>query len=96
MLASGGYPGKYEKGKGIDLGAAEQMAEIYHSGTGRDADGNLVTAGGRVLGVCCTASDLQTAIDKAYAAADQVKWDGMILRRDIGRRALGILKDNGR
>ena len=93
MLASGGYPGKYEKGKVIDLGRAGDMAEIYHSGTGRNEKGELVTAGGRVLSVCCTADDLQTAIEKAYRAADEVKWDGMILRRDIGKRALGILTD---
>ena len=93
MLASGGNPGKYEKGKVIDLGRAGDMAEIYHSGTGRNEKGDLVTAGGRVLGVCCTADDLQTAIEKAYKAADEVKWDGMIMRRDIGKRALGILKD---
>lgn len=96
MLASGGYPGRYEKGKVIDLGGAERMAEIFHSGTGRDANGNLVTAGGRVLGVCCTADDLETAIKRAYAAADQVKWDGMMLRYDIGRRALDILGAAGR
>ncbi len=88
MLASGGYPGKYEKGKVIDLGNAQNMAEIYHSGTGRDANDSLVTAGGRVLGVCCTAEDLKTAIDRAYAAVKEVKWDGMIYRKDIGRRAL--------
>ncbi|MBR6219474.1 MAG: phosphoribosylamine--glycine ligase, partial [Clostridia bacterium] len=92
MLASGGYPGRYEKGKAIDLGSAPEMAEIYHSGTARDAQGSLVTAGGRVLGVCCTADDLESAIDRAYRAAGQVKWDGMICRRDIGARALGILK----
>ena len=90
MLASGGYPGKYEKGKVIDLGNAEAMAEIYHSGTGRGADGSLVTAGGRVLGVCCTAQDLRTAIDSAYRAASEIKWDGMIYRRDIGKKALTI------
>ncbi len=94
MLASGGYPGKYEKGKAIDLGKAERMAQIYHSGTARDGEGRLVTAGGRVLGVSCTADDLGTAIAKAYAAADEISWDGMILRRDIGKRALGILKEN--
>ena len=94
MLASGGYPGKYEKGKVIDLGNAEDMAEIYHSGTALDADERLVTAGGRVLGIACTADTLKDAIDKAYAAADQVKWDGMIRRNDIGRRALGILEGN--
>ena len=88
MLASGGYPGKYEKGKVIDLGRAGAMAQIYHSGTGRDANGSLVTAGGRVLGVCCTAEDLKTAVERAYAAAGEIKLDGMILRRDIGKRAL--------
>ena len=93
MLASGGYPGKYEKGKVIDLGKAGDMAEIYHSGTGRNEKGELVTAGGRVLGVCCTADDLKTAIEKAYRAADHIKWDGMICRRDIGKRAMGILTD---
>ena len=91
MLASGGYPGKYEKGKPIDLGNAERMACVYHSGTALDADENLVTAGGRVLGISCTADDLKTAIDRAYAAAAEVKWDGMILRHDIGRRALAIM-----
>ena len=94
MLASGGYPGKYEKGKAIDLGKAESMAQIYHSGTALDGEGRLVTAGGRVLGVSCVADDLGTAIEKAYAAADEISWDGMILRRDIGKRALGILREN--
>jgi phosphoribosylamine--glycine ligase len=93
MLASGGYPGKYEKGKVIDLGRAGDMAEIYHSGTGRNENGALVTAGGRVLGVCCTAEDLEMAVKKAYQAADQIRWDGMICRRDIGKRALGILRE---
>ena len=91
MLASGGYPGKYEKGKPIDMGKAETMAQVYHSGTGRDGDGNLVTAGGRVLGVSCTADTLDEAIQKAYAAASEIHWDGMMLRHDIGARALAIL-----
>ena len=63
----------------------------YHSGTARNEAGELVTAGGRVLGVSCTAGDLETAVERAYAAADEVKWDGMICRRDIGKRALCIL-----
>ncbi len=92
MLASGGYPGKYEKGKVIDLGKAPEMAEIFHSGTARNGAGELVTAGGRVLGVCRTAADLRTAVDGAYAAAAEVKWDGMMLRHDIGARALKILE----
>ena len=91
MLASGGYPGKYEKGKVIDLGQAEAMAQVFHSGTARNDAGELITAGGRVLGIACTAEDLKTAIEKAYEAAAEVRWDGMIYRRDIGARALSIL-----
>ena len=91
MLASGGYPGKYEKGKVIDMGRAEEMAQVYHSGTAKNESGALVTAGGRVLGVSCTADTLEAAIQKAYAAAAEIKWDGMMLRHDIGRRALSIL-----
>jgi len=91
MLASGGYPGKYEKGKVIDMGRAEALAQIYHSGTAKNESGALVTAGGRVLGVSCTADTLEEAIQKAYAAAAEIKWDGMTLRHDIGRRALSIL-----
>ena len=93
MLASGGYPGRYEKGKVIDLGNAGNMAEIFHSGTDRNERGELVTAGGRVLGVCCTSDDLQTAIDKAYSAVNEIRWDGMIYRKDIGGRALSILNE---
>ena len=92
MLASGGYPGKYEKGKVIHLGRADEMACVYHSGTGRNESGDFITAGGRVLGVSCTADTLEKAIEKAYAAANEIHWDGMMLRHDIGKRALSILK----
>lgn len=92
MLASGGYPGAYAKGKVIDLGRAPELAQVFHSGTARDAEGRLITAGGRVLGVCCTADDLEQAIESAYRAADEVSFEGMCLRRDIGRRALAIEK----
>ena len=91
MLASGGYPGKYEKGKPIDLGSAPEMAQIFHSGTARNGQGQLVTAGGRVLGVCCTADTLREAIDRAYAAAGEIHWDGMMMRHDIGAKALEIM-----
>ena len=92
MLASGGYPGKYEKGKVIHMGRADQMAQVYHSGTALNDRGEYVTAGGRVLGVSCTADTLENAIEKAYSAAAEIKWDGMMLRHDIGKRALSILK----
>ena len=88
MLASGGYPEKYEKGKVIELGRAPQMAEVYHSGTARDAEGRLVTAGGRVLGVCCVRDTLREAVGAAYIAAAQVRFEGMHMRTDIGARAL--------
>lgn len=88
MLASGGYPEKYEKGKVIELGRAPQMAEVYHSGTARDAEGRLVTAGGRVLGVCCVRDALREAVGAAYIAAAQVRFEGMHMRTDIGARAL--------
>ena len=92
MLASGGYPGKYEKGKVIDLGNAPAMAQVYHSGTAINDRGELVTAGGRVLGISCTADTLEEAVERAYKAAAEVKWDGMMLRHDIGARALRILR----
>ena len=88
MIASGGYPEKYEKGKVIELGRAPQMAEVYHSGTARDAEGRLVTAGGRVLGVCCVRDTLREAVGAAYIAAAQVRFEGMHMRTDIGARAL--------
>ena len=93
MLASGGYPGKYEKGKVIHMGRADELAQVYHSGTGRNEKGELITAGGRVLGVSCTADTLENAIQRAYVAAAEIQWDGMMLRHDIGRRALSILKE---
>lgn len=92
VLASGGYPGRYEKGKpitGIDAAEASG-AKVFHAGTG-DADGQLVTAGGRVLGVTAVCPTIREAIDAAYRAADCISWDGVYMRRDIGRRALARL-----
>ena len=90
MLASGGYPEKYEKGKKIDFGASESMAEVFHSGTARDESGNFVTAGGRVLGVCCERGTLPEAIAASYAAAKEIRFDKMHFRSDIGARALRV------
>ena len=88
MLASGGYPEKYEKGKVIDFGASESMAQVFHSGTARGDCGNFVTNGGRVLGVCCVRDTLSEAVDAAYAAANEIHFDKMHFRKDIGARAL--------
>ncbi len=87
MVASGGYPGAYQKGLPIDLGGAEKCATVFHSGTAVK-DGRLVTAGGRVLGVACVAEALETAVADATKAAAMVRFDGAFFRHDIGRRAL--------
>ena len=91
ILASGGYPEAYEKGKAIDLGGADALKDtwVFHSGTAVK-DGHLVTSGGRVLGVTATGDTLKTAIDRAYDAARRVHFDGMFMRSDIGKRALEV------
>ena len=87
VLASGGYPGKYESGKVITgLTEAEAAgATVYHAGT-KLADGAFVTAGGRVLGVTALGGTLREAVDSAYAAARRVHFEGAHMRSDIGSR----------
>ncbi len=88
ILASGGYPVKYETGKqisGLDAEGQVPGATVYHAGTKRDGDSYL-TAGGRVLGVTCTAPDGEQAVRAAYAAAENISFEGMHLRRDIGAK----------
>ena len=89
VLASGGYPGKYETGKPIaGIEEAEELgAVVFHAGTKR-ADNHLVTAGGRVLGVTARGPARRDAIERAYAAAEKIHFGGMHFRRDIGARAL--------
>ena len=84
VLASGGYPGSYEKGKVITGLDAVTGGVVYHAGTALK-DGQIVTNGGRVLGVTVTAPTLDEAIDGAYAAARPIHFEGMHFRRDIGR-----------
>ncbi len=96
ILASGGYPVQYEKGKEITGLTEGQLpgagdVTVYHAGTAIK-DGRLVTAGGRVLGVTATAADLPAALAKAYQAADQIHFDKLHRRSDIGRRALQALE----
>ena len=89
VIASGGYPGKYEKGLPVDLGDVAQSREVqvYHAGTACK-EGKLVTAGGRLLGVTALGDSLAQAVANAYEAAEQVKIPGAFYRRDIGKRAL--------
>ena len=94
ILASGGYPGHYEKGKPISLPAsAPGNVTIYHAGDRLDENGQLVTSGGRVLGVTATGPTLRQALHDAYAAARAGDFDGKYLRHDIGQRALAALAD---
>jgi phosphoribosylamine--glycine ligase len=90
VLASGGYPGKYEKGKiitGIEQAEKMDGIAIFHAGTIL-LDSNIVTNGGRVLGVTAVADNLQTALNKAYAAVKLIHFDGMQYRTDIGMKSL--------
>lgn len=89
IMASGGYPASSEKGvpiHGLDDIAAEE-AIVFHSGTA-EKDGEIVTNGGRVLGVTAKDATIKGAIDKAYAAVEKINFDHMQFRRDIGARAL--------
>jgi phosphoribosylamine--glycine ligase len=87
VLASGGYPGKFEGGKEIKgLAEAAQVSDVkvLHAGTKRQGDA-IVTSGGRVLGVTASGSSLEAALQKAYAAAGKIHFDSMHYRKDIGR-----------
>jgi phosphoribosylamine--glycine ligase len=93
VMASGGYPGNYDKGhsiSGLDEAAANG-AVVFHAGTAREGAA-IVTAGGRVLGVTATGPDIKAAVDKAYAAVAEIEWKGAIYRRDIAYRAIARLE----
>ncbi|MDD4335676.1 MAG: phosphoribosylamine--glycine ligase [Desulfotomaculaceae bacterium] len=88
VLASGGYPGSYKKGKmikGLDQVPDDVM--VFHAGTA-EKDGEVVTAGGRVLGVTAAGPDILSAINTTYKAVEKISFDGMQYRKDIGRRAV--------
>jgi phosphoribosylamine--glycine ligase len=91
VLASGGYPREFRKGipiRGLDAAAADPDVEIFHAGTRRNQDGVFETSGGRVLGITARGATVREAVDRAYAAADRIEFDGRQLRRDIAARAL--------
>ncbi len=88
VLASGGYPGDYKKGlpiSGIETAEKSDDVVVFHAGTAIK-DGQLVTAGGRVLNVTATGASLEEALDKAYSAAKLINFDRVHYRTDIGRR----------
>lgn len=88
VLAARGYPEHPETGariEGLDRATSRERVEIFHAGTCRTADGDWLTAGGRVLGITSTAETLTQALSRCYDAAADIHWDGMQYRRDIGR-----------
>lgn len=97
VLASGGYPGTYETGlqiKGLQK-AGNDTVEIFHAGTSKNNSGEYVTAGGRVLGVTAVAETLDEALRLCYRAVEQISWEGMQYRSDIGRFTSSELKASG-
>jgi len=90
VMVSQGYPGAYEKGKPISgISEAESNdVTIFQAGTKRSESGELITAGGRVLAVTARNTSLQGALDRAYAAIDQISFEGSGFRRDIGHKGL--------
>jgi len=90
VLASAGYPGRYAKGLPIDgLVEADQLGvTVFHAGTAFNDDGELVTAGGRVLGVMATGPTIRAALEQAYAGVEVIRFEGKTYRKDIGARAV--------
>ena len=90
VMASGGYPGAYPKGKvitGLDAADARPGVKVFHAGTTLQ-DGRIVTNGGRVLGVTALGADLKAAQAAAYAAVEKIQFEGAQFRRDIGAKGL--------
>lgn len=90
VMASGGYPGDYEKGKvisGLEDVIGLENVVVFHAGTKKE-DGKIVTAGGRVLGVTARDKDLASAIERVYLAVKKISWEGVHYRKDIGKKGL--------
>ena len=90
VLAAGGYPGSYEKGKvisGLDAEVDETSGKVFHAGTSL-VEGEVVTNGGRVLCATALGSNVTEAQQRAYDLVNQIDWDGVYYRKDIGHRAI--------
>ena len=90
VMAAGGYPGSYQKGKQIrGLEKARELRDtvVFEAGT-RNEGGQRVTAGGRVLAVTCLGDDIRQAVERSYRAVEKISFDGARYRRDIAHRAL--------
>jgi len=90
VMASGGYPGDYEKGRvitGLEEASELDGVVVFHAGT-KQRDGDIVTNGGRVLGVTALGADIAAAKARAYEAVDRVRFDDAYCRRDIADKAI--------
>lgn len=90
VIASGGYPGNYEKGKlvsGLEEAEKPEDAVVFHAGT-KKQNGKIITNGGRVFGVTALGNDIKDAIDNVYASCSKIKFEGIYYRKDIGHKAL--------
>ena len=93
VLVSEGYPGAYEKGRpidGVDGFEGSDDLQVFQAGTARDAEGRLVTAGGRVLAVTALGEDHAEARARAYAAVEKIAFEGCTMRSDIGAAAVAV------
>lgn len=91
VMATKGYPGTYEKGsviKGLDAASQMPDVEIFHAGTQRSRNGEIVTIGGRVLNITASGKTVAEAKERAYAAIEKIQWPQGFCRSDIGWRAL--------
>ncbi len=91
VMVSGGYPGSYDKGKVISLPENVIGAEIFHAGTGRNENGELVNQGGRVIAVTGKGESLQEALSNAFTAVKGINWDQAYYRKDIGMDILNLM-----
>jgi phosphoribosylamine--glycine ligase len=98
VLAARGYPAKPETGasiEGLDRAAQRDSAVVFHAATSRGANGEWLTAGGRVLSVTAAGQTLGVALSRCYQAARDIHWDGMHYRRDIGQRTVSGAVSSG-
>lgn len=96
VMSSGGYPGSYDKGdviSGLEEAAKISDVVVFHAGTAKEGD-EIVSNGGRVLGVTATGDSLEVAISKAYDAVDAISWKDCYFRRDIAAKAMKRMSGN--
>ena len=95
VMASGGYPGSYAKGfpiRGLDTAKGQQDVVVFHAGTAFNAQKEIVTAGGRVLAVTAWGDTLKAAYERVYQVIAQIHFEGGFCRRDIGQKAIEVLR----